>query len=299
MTPPLQTDSTVPYHWLPQAAEPRIPLVFDSPHSWPHWPADVETVARTEQLMTSCDAYVDELWRGVTAVGGALLAARFHRAYIDANRHERDIDPDLIDGVWPEPIERSEMSRRGMGLIRRYALPRVPMYGRRLSVGEVRDRIEGCYRPYRRTLGEAIGKAHARFGTVWHVNCHSMKSVGNAMNVDCGAPRPDIVVSNSPRGEPSASDEFTRWVADRLSRYGYKVAINTPYTGGDIVHAHGRPHEQRHSVQIEINRALYINEATVVKHAGFDRLQGHLDLFTRELADYVETSLAAGPRLAA
>ena len=281
MIPPLPTDPTLPYHWLPQTPARRIPLVFDSPHSWPHWPADVETIARPEQLMTGCDAYVDELWSGVTAVGAALLVARFHRSYIDANRDERDIDPDLIDGAWPGPIERSEMSRRGMGLIRRYALPRAPIYARRLSVGEVQGRIEACHRPYRRTLEEVIGAAHASYGAVWHLNCHSMKSVGNAMNVDCGAPRPDIVVSNSPRGMPSASDEFTRWVADRLSGHGYKVAINTPYTGGDIVHACGRPQEQRHSVQIEINRALYMDEATFVKHHGFNRLQGHLDLFAR------------------
>ena len=294
MAQPLQTDLDTPYHWLPLGQEPRIPLVFDSPHSWPHWPAGVETTARAEQLMTGCDAYVDELWSGVTAVGGALLVARFHRSYIDANRHERDIDPDLIDGPWPEPIEITEMSRRGMGLIRRYALPRAPMYARRLSIEEVQRRIDTCYRPYRQTLGEMIDTVHARFGAVWHVNCHSMKSIGNAMNVDCGSPRPDIVVSNCPRGELSACEQFTRWVADRLSRYGYRVAINTPYLGGDIVHSYGSPARQRHSVQIEINRALYMDEVTFAKHAGFNRLQAHLDLFTRELGDHVESMLAAG-----
>lgn len=292
MTTPSPTDLHTPYAWLPEQPQLRLPLVFDSPHSWPHWPEGTPTLARQDQLMSSCDAHVDELWAdSVASVGGALLAARFHRAFIDANRSERDVDTDMIDGTWPYPVEPSDRTRRGMGLIRRYALPRVPLYGRRLTVQDVQSRIETLHRPYRRALGELIDTAHARFGCVWHVNCHSMKSVGNAMNIDCGTPRPDIVVSDSPRGGSSAAPEFTRWVAERLGGYGYAVTINTPYTGGDIVHAYGAPAQQRHSIQIEINRALYMDEAAFAKHAGFNRLKGHLALFVQELAQYVEAHL--------
>ena len=292
MTTPPSTELRQPYVWVPESPQLRLPLVFDSPHSWQRWPDDVATLARPDQLMTSCDAYVDELWAdGVADVGGALLAARFHRAFIDANRSEMEVDTDLIEGTWPHPVEPSDRTRRGMGLIRRYALPRVPLYARRLTVEDVQSRIETLHRPYRKALGEAIETAHARFGCVWHVNCHSMKSVGNAMNVDCGTPRPDIVVSDSPRGGCSAAPEFTRWVAQHLGAHGYAVAINTPYTGGDIVQACGEPARQRHSIQIEINRALYMDEATFTRHSGFNRLKAHLAVFVQELAEYVEARL--------
>lgn len=292
MTTRAPTESLPPYIWVPDQPQLRVPLVVDSPHSWPHWPAGIDTLARPEELMTSCDAYVDELWSdGVADVGGALLVAQFHRAYIDANRSELDVDTDLIDGTWPHPVDPSDRTRRGMGLIRRYVLPRVPLYGRRLTVQEVESRIDTLHRPYRRALSEMLDHAHTRYGCVWHVNCHSMKSVGNAMNVDCGAPRPDIVVSDSPRGASSASPEFTRWVAERFGSYGYAVTVNTPYTGGDIVHTSGAPAQHRHSIQIEINRALYLDEAAFAKHGGFTRLKGHLTLFVQELTQYIRCRL--------
>ncbi len=282
-----------PFHWVPARPELRLPLVLDSPHSWPHWPEGQQTAASNRQLMTGCDAFVDELWGGVADQGGALLAAHFHRAYIDANRSANDLDPEIIDGVWPGGLEQSDMCRRGMGLIRRYALPNVPMYSRPLTVAEVMGRLERYYWPYRTSLGQVIDLAQQRFGAVWHINCHSMKSVGNAMNTDAGKPRPDMVVSNAVGGESTSSEEFIRWVAERLGARGYKVNINTPYPGGNIVKAYGAPRSGRESIQIELNRALYMDEAAFAKHAGFSSLQGHLNQFMEELADYIRGRISA------
>lgn len=258
------------------------PLVFDSPHSGIDYPSDFAPAASRQQIATTWDAHVDALFRGVTEAGAVLIAATFPRAYLDANRAADDIDPELLSEPWPEPVALSDHARRGMGLIRRYALPGVPMYHRRLSVAEVRRRIEDFHRPYREALRGEIDAAAARHGRVWHFNCHSMKSRGNAMNTDSGRARPDFVIGD--RDGTSADPAVTRWVATHFSGLGYRVQVNDPYRGADIVRAHGDPSRGRCSVQIEINRALYMEEATCEPGPGFGRLQDHLAGFARAAA---------------
>jgi N-formylglutamate deformylase len=178
-----------------------------------------------------------------------------------------------------------------MGVIRRDALPGVPMYGRRLSAAEVRARLDGYYRPYRAALAGALEAAWRGAGAVWHLNCHSMKSTGNAMNVDRGRARPDFVVSD--RRGATADPEFTRWAGRMLADLGYKVQLNEPYQGGDLVAASGRPAERRNSIQIEVNRALYLDEGTYEPGPGFGALRRDLDSFLAALAAYVQAAVPA------
>ncbi|WP_395699431.1 N-formylglutamate amidohydrolase [Aquabacterium sp.] len=277
------TKSPAPYALIGDPSAAASPLVFDSPHSWRDWPADgTPTSAPASAVKTSWDAFVDELWAEALDGSAPLLAARFHRAYIDANRPRDDIDPALLAAPWPGPLNPGPTSRRGMGLIRRLALPGVPMYTHLLSVEDVSGRIERCYDPYHAKLAALVEAAHARFGMSVHVDCHSMKSTGNAMNVDSGAARPDIVVSDL---EGRSADPFlVRWIAASLGSLGYRVQINHPYRGEELVRRHGRPASGRHSVQIEINRALYMDEARFMRHAGAARLVRDLASFVRQLA---------------
>ncbi|MSU50530.1 MAG: N-formylglutamate amidohydrolase [Opitutus sp.] len=272
---PLRTPSAACVIAAPDA--PSVPVVFDSPHSGFEFPADFTPAATRAEIQTTWDAHVDELFAGVTAAGATLIAARFPRAYIDANRAANDIDPEILDTAWPGPVELSEHSRRGMGLIRRFALPGIPMYDRRLTVAEVRARIDGHYLPYRRALEQAIDAAWQRHGAVWHFNCHSIKSRGNAMNRDQGALRPDFVIGD--RNGCTAPASLTAWVAEFFMGRGYQVKINDPYRGADVVRAHGDPAHRRFSIQIEINRALYMDEATCVRSSGFAPLAADLGAF--------------------
>ena len=253
----------------PPSAEASA-LVFDSPHSWPHWPADVPTIAPPEALRTSCDAWIDELWAGAIDGRAPLLAARFHRSYIDANRASDDIDPALLAGPWPGPLNPGDRSRRGFGLLRRLALPGVPVYAQPLSVRDVQRRLEHFYRPYHDRLAELIDAAAERHGAVLHVNCHSMKSVGTAMNEDAGRPRPDIVLSDL--DGRSAGPGILECMAVPLRECGYRVQLNDPYRGEEILRRHGRPALGRHSVQIELKRSLYMDEQQFVRHEGFRHL---------------------------
>ncbi|VVE26029.1 N-formylglutamate amidohydrolase [Pandoraea commovens] len=269
------------------AVDASLPIVFDSPHSGVGMPDDFHTPVPHEALLTGWDAFVAELWACVPRHGGTLIAANFPRMYIDANRAVTDIDADMLDAPWPGPIAPEKYSARGMGLLRRYALPGVPMYDRKLTVAEVRHRIDAYYLPYRQALIDAAQDAFARHGALWHVDCHSMKSRGNAMNVDDGAARPDMVVSD--RLGTTSDPVFTQWVADQLRELGYRVQVNTPYQGGDLLTAVSDPARRRSSLQIEINRALYMDEARFVKHAGFDTLGRHLETFTAALARWVRS----------
>ncbi|HTD02389.1 N-formylglutamate amidohydrolase [Undibacterium sp.] len=272
---------------LPQTE--AIPLIFDSPHSGTELPDNMRAIAPHQALMTGCDAFIDELWGSAVQCGASLLAARFHRTYIDVNRSRYDIDPDLLDEPWPERIETSAKSKAGMGLIRRLALPGVPMYDRKLTVSEVRQRLDNYYLPYHRALESLIEAAHARSGATWHIDCHSMKSVGNAMNVDCGEPRPDFVVSD--RNGSSAAPSFTNWVAEQLQQLGYSVKINDPYQGAELIRAYGAPAQNKHSIQIEINRKLYLDENTFARNEGFAALQQNLAIMAKRLSLYVRAKV--------
>lgn len=264
------------------------PLVFDSPHSGFGRPEDFAPVAPLAAIRTTWDAHVDRLFSGATAAGATLIAATFPRAYIDTNRAESDLDVALIDGAWTEPVLPTDYSRRGMGLIRRDALPGVPMYASALSAEAVRHRIAHWYRPYRARLAETLDALHATHGLVWHVNCHSMKSRGNAMNVDAGASRPDIVISD--RRGTTAVEGLTARIVGWFAMRGYRVLANDPYQGGDLVRRFGDPSSGRSSVQIEINRALYMDEGTCAPHAGFAPLQEDLTAFAAELAGWARAA---------
>ncbi len=273
---------------------PPAAVLVDSPHSGMEWPPDFVPSASHEAIASTWDAFVDELWSGAPAAGATLLAARFPRAYVDANRAVDDIDPDLLAEPWPGPIAPTSYSVRGMGLIRRSALPGVPMYDRRLRVDEVQHRIATYYGPYRDALASQLDALCARFGTVWHVNAHSMKSRGNAMNIDAGAGRPDVVVSD--RLGTTADPALTRWVADWFRRTGFSTQVNDPYQGGDIVARAGAPAAGRHSIQVEFNRALYMDEAAVVRGGHFFELQAHCTAFLRDLVDHSAAMRGASER---
>jgi N-formylglutamate deformylase len=165
------------------------------------------------------------------------------------------------------------------------------MYGRRLTATEVEVRIRAYHRPYRDALAEVVEGLWRRHGAVWHFNCHSMKSRGNAMNHDAGVPRPDFVIGD--RDGTTAGPGLTEWVRSFFAGRGYAVAVNHPYRGADIVRKLGDPVRRRHSLQIEINRALYLDEATCERGPGFGQVQAELSAFAVAVAAMARQQLAS------
>lgn len=264
------------------------PVVFDSPHSGDDYPADFDTIVPMARLRRAEDMHVDALFQAAPAFGAALLTARFPRCYIDPNRAVDDIDQRLIEGRWPDPVRATEKSRLGHGLIWRISPPDRPIYDRRLSVAEVRGRIEAYYRPYHAALDEALGAAHRQFGEVWHVDCHSMPAVsaplvGHAAG-GAGRRRADFVIGD--RDGTVCAPEFSALVRETLEAMGYAVALNDPYKGVELIRAHSNPAKGRHSLQLEINRALYMDENSFERTAGFPRLHHDLDHLIETVCDW-------------
>jgi N-formylglutamate amidohydrolase len=266
--------------------DPELPLVLDSPHSGNRFPGDFDAVVSEAQLREAEDCFVDELWGAAGGLGAPLLAAQFPRTYLDPNRHAGDIDPDLIDGRWHGEIVASGKARIGKSLIWRTLEDGRPIYGRKLGADEVRLRIERFHAPYHEALRTLLYNTHRRFGAVWHINCHSMRSVAGKQSDDGeGRPRADIVLGD--RDGTTCDPGFTEFVRATLAGMGYDVKVNDPYKGVELVRAYSSPRTQRHSLQIELNKRLYMDEATLQKHAGFAGLQRNLEALLRALAAWL------------
>jgi N-formylglutamate deformylase len=264
---------------------PPVPLVLDSPHSGTTYPADFRAAVAEELLRHAEDTYVDELYASGPAHGATLIAARFPRSYIDANRSLLDIDASLIDGPWPGPAIASRKTELGIGLIWRVLDSGQPIYARKLSVDEVKQRIVRYHQPYQRAVKDALDAAHDHFGAVWHLNLHSMPAVSGSISEEGpGKPRADFVLGD--RDGTTCDAEFTRTVADALRALGYEVKINDPYKGVELVRAFSDPKDGRHSLQVEVNRRLYMDERTRMKAPGFATLQQNLDSLVATLARY-------------
>ena len=268
------------------------PLVLDSPHSGTQYPADFGHVCDPLVLRRAEDTHVDALYRFAPALGVAWVEALFPRSYLDANRDTTEDDTDMLDGPWPHPVATDERVlskvRLGKGLVWRCTDDGQPIYQRALSVAEVEQRIERCWRPYHAAVAAAIDAAHARHGYSIHINCHSMPAVASSHATEFpGLVHADFVVGN--RDHTTASAALVDRIARHLQGLGYSVELNHPYKGVELVRRYGDPARHRHSVQLEINRKLYMNEQTLETTAGFAPLQAHL----RSLVDML---LATDPR---
>jgi N-formylglutamate deformylase len=254
---------------------PAVPLVLDSPHSGHEFPPDFNPIVTEAELRESEDCYVDELYAAAGELGAPLLAASFPRTYLDPNRHAGDIDLELIDGSWPWEYQPSGKARIGKSLIWRTLEDSRPIYARKLVPETVRRRIELFHTPYHEKLKQHLDAAHRRFGRVYHINCHSMRCVAGKQSDDGeGSVRPDFVLGD--RDGTTCDARFTEFVRSTLAGMGYNVKVNDPYKGVELVRAYSDPRAGRHSLQIEINKRLYMDERTLLKTAGFEQLQKNL-----------------------
>ena len=268
-------------------AAPTVPLVLDSPHSGFHFPSDFDAVVGELDLRDGEDCFVDQLYLPATELGVPLLAAEFPRTYVDNNRHAGDIDLELIDGGhWPHEFVPSGKAAIGKALVWRTLDDGRAIYGRRLTVDEVVGRIERVHAPYHGALRQLIDAAHARFGEVFHINCHSMNSVAGKMGEGGeGTERADFVLGD--RDQTTCDPAFTEFVRQALSSMGYAVKVNDPYKGVELVRAYSDPARGRHSLQVEINKRLYMDEERCVPNEGYATLQRNLTTLVEAIQDFI------------
>lgn len=265
---------------------PAVPLVLDSPHSGHDFPPDFDAIVSEAQLRESEDCYVDELYAAAHEVGAPLLAASFPRTYLDPNRHAGDVDLELIEGSWPWEYRPSGKARIGKSLIWRTLEDGRPIYARKLAPESVRGRIERFHAPYHRSLKALLDQAFQKHGKVYHINCHSMRAVaGKQSDEGEGAVRADFVLGD--RDGTTCGARFTEFVSQVLMGMGYSVKLNDPYKGVELVRAYSDPQAGRHSLQIEINKRLYMEDGSLRKNAGFSRLQNNLGELLKAVVDEI------------
>ena len=269
------------------------PLVLDSPHSGTHYPDDFRAACDLATLRRAEDTHVEKIYSFAPALGAAWIEAHFPRIYLDVNRDTTELDTSLLNGIWSDPLASAPAAlsklRLGKGLVWKSTDEGLPVYDRLLSPDEVRARIANCWVPYHAAVQQAIEAAHARHGYSIHVNCHSMPSVaGSHATLFPGLVHADFVVGD--RDGSTASPALSQYLCEQLRACGYSVEHNHPYKGVELVRRYGDPARQRHSIQLEINRRLYMNEQTLaLDHAGFARLRTDLHLLVQKL-------LACDPR---
>jgi len=250
-------DASPPFE-IVEPAELRAPLIFNSPHSGSVYPDDFLQASRIDlpTLRRSEDSFMDELIGDLSDHGFPVVRVHFPRSYVDVNREPYELDPRMFVGRLPSFANtRSMRVAGGLGTIPRVVGDGQEIYRERLSVDDALGRIEQLYKPYHRALRRLINRVHQRFGTTVVVDCHSMPSVG----VSRDEPRrPDVVIGD--RYGTSCAALLADIVEETLTSLGYSVGRNKPYAGGFITEHYGNPASGLHAIQLELNRAIYMDE---------------------------------------
>jgi N-formylglutamate amidohydrolase len=278
---------------LRRPAADRLPLILASPHSGSDYPVDFVAASRLDPvaLRRSEDSFVDELFAAAPSLGAPLLSARFPRAYLDVNREAYELDPAMFSDQLPGFVNAgSPRVRMGLGTIARIVAGGEEIYAGKLRFAEAQRRIDGLYHPYHEVLKRLLDETAALFGGYLLIDCHSMPSAAAAAS---GAEAADIVLGDC-YGSACAGEILDSARCFFTAR-GFSVAVNTPYAGGFTTEHYGDPRRRRNALQIEINRALYMDERKFRRKPRFGRLAAELAELVRQLSRVIEDCLAAAP----
>jgi len=279
-----------------EPAQLTAPFVFNSPHSGRTYPASFLQASRLDPLTLrkSEDAYVDDLFMPVVGLGAPLMRAHFPRAYLDVNREPYELDPTLIAGELPHYANTQTVRViGGLGTIARVVTDQEEIYREPLRLEAALYRIKRLYEPYHMRLQELVGRCRQTFGFTILVDCHSMPSYPSGEHPKN---RPDFVLGD--RFGASCGPELTRFVMSQLRAMGYAVAKNKPYAGGYITEHYGQPARGLYALQIEVNRALYLDEATFQLSSGYAALRKDLETLAKVVFE-MSPELVQVPRWAA
>jgi N-formylglutamate amidohydrolase len=267
-----------------------VPLVLASPHSGADYPSDLLAASRLDPLTLrrSEDSFVDALFAAAPDLGAPLLAARFPRAYLDVNREAWELDQAMFSDTLPSFVNvRSPRVRMGLGTIARVVASGEEIYARKLAFAEARQRVDRFYRPYHEALRALVQQTEAVFGGYLLIDCHSMPSAAGTVG---GQDSADIVLGDCHGASCSAQivEAARSFLADRQ----FAVALNAPYSGGFTTSHYGSPQRGRHALQIEINRALYMDERNYRRKPSFDRLATEMTALVEHLGRMMREGLA-------
>ena len=295
---PKSGQTELPGSDLRAPAHQTVPLVFSSPHSGRDYPAELTAASKldTMQLRRSEDAFVDEIFAAAPDFGAPLLRALFPRAYVDVNREAYELDPTMFDEPLPDYVRtNSPRITAGLGTIPRIIADGAGIYKGKLKFKQAQQRIETCHRTYHQTLKQLIKQTRSEFGGAVLIDCHSMPSAG-APGVRSHVLKNLDMVLGDCHGV-SCATVLTDVAENTLVALGYRVQRNQPYAGGFITRHYGRPHKGQHALQIEINRALYMDECAIQRGPGLIGLIRDINRLIQALAETAPTTIEALPAL--
>jgi N-formylglutamate deformylase len=256
---------------LEEQCGPPGRVVFSSPHSGRRYPAEFVNAARLDalSLRASEDAFVDQLFDSAPRSGAPLLSAVAPRAFVDLNRGPEELDPAVVEGVRATGL--NPRIAAGLGVIPRVVAEGAPIYRGKISRGEAAVRLAAWHTPYHDALGALLRRAKSAHGVAILFDCHSMPSDALRSAPRIRGRRPEIVLGD--RFGAAAADWATLEAQAAFEDAGFVVARNTPFAGGYITQRYGRPSQQQHAIQIEVDRGLYLDERTIEPNSGFEPLR--------------------------
>ena len=274
---------------------PSIWLIT-SPHSGHYYPRDfiAQSKLNSQQLRLSEDMHIDELLANVPKSGASLLTATYPRAYIDLNREPFELDASMFSDRLPDFVNKdSTRVLGGLGTIAKNVTERLEIYDRPLEFSEAEQRIEKIYFPFHTCLKQQLEMAREYWGAAYLLDVHSMPS--NAVRKFKGGKSSsvDFVLGN--RHGRSCDVDFYELVYNFLTDAGYYVEKNKPYAGGYITEHYGKPSEGVHTLQLEVNRKLYMNETSYDLLGNSDEMK---NLFTDLISALINKTHEKSPKAA-
>lgn len=272
---------------------PPLPIVIDVSRSGREYPPDMRSQVSFTSIHDNASMYVEEIWGDAPKHGGTLLYALFPHMYIDANRNELDIDPELVEGEWPVPLQ-PEVSKRGLGLLKSKSRYGEPVQEKKLTFAEVEDRLNRYHRPYHAELRSIIDRQMAAFGFVYHLTCHCMSAVGAPTHIDPGQERADFCIGD--KNGAGASEAFVQAFEKEIKALGYTSTRNMPYDGGEIVRRYGNPSQGIDSIMVEINKKRFMDTKTFMKTEGFASIKTAANALMEALAKSARERIRKGEK---
>ena len=275
-----------PAYDLHQPSLQTTPLILASPHSGRRYPDEFQALTKLglAQLRLGEDCYIDRIFKPLSACGIPFLCANFPRSYVDVNRRADEWPPETRAQIEKHPFEISPRARTGLGVVPTRISQDLDIYDHVLSPKHIQERLNHLYHPYHQALSRLIKSTHAQFGTAVLLDCHSMPG-----RLQSGAKRADFILGDR-YGESCRPSTITH-LETALQALGYSVTRNIPYAGGFITSHYGRPHRGVETLQIEINKDLYLNPHTLEPHSGMGELIGNLEKTVSSLANHLRPAI--------
>ncbi len=270
-----------------------FPVLLAVPHAGREYPEEIFQQSRLSaaSLVRLEDRYADLLVKDAKASGVPTIIASRARAWIDLNRCEGDLDPDMVKGVenWGRKRQLAQKARGGLGLVPRRLSGEGDIWNGPLAAADIYARLSGYHEPYHSKIASTLADIRAKFGVALLLDIHSMPPLS-----PWGQNRPVQFVVGDRFGMSSANI-YSSLLCECVEQSGFSARLNHPYSGDYILARHGNPSQNIHAIQLEVDRSLYLDE--LLREPV--RAVGNIATLLYEIVQLMSETILSSPRLEA